>query len=42
MKEKIEKLIAQSKAFLKEEQIVTDKEGMAHYCYDATEMQVYA
>jgi glycolate oxidase len=39
MKEKIEQLIAQCRKFLKEEQIVTDKEGMAHYCYDATEMR---
>jgi glycolate oxidase len=26
--------------FLKEEQIRTDKEGLAHYCYDATEIKV--
>ena len=32
-------LIGQYRAFLKDEQIVTDKEGMAHYCYDATEMR---
>jgi glycolate oxidase len=39
MKEKIEELIRQCREFLKEEQIVTDKEGMSHYCYDATEMR---
>jgi glycolate oxidase len=39
MKEKIEKLVGVLKCFLKEEQIVTDKEGMGHYCYDATEIR---
>ena len=39
MKEKVDQLIAQCRGFLKEEQIVTDKEGMSHYCYDATEMR---
>ncbi len=28
-----------SRGFLKDEQIVTDKEGMSHFCYDATEMR---
>ncbi len=39
MKEKMEQLIARCREFLREEQIVTDKEGMSHYCYDATEMR---
>ncbi|MGD0238369.1 MAG: FAD-binding oxidoreductase, partial [Syntrophorhabdales bacterium] len=39
MKGKIDQFVAQCREFLKEEQIVTDKEGMSHYCYDATEMR---
>ena len=39
MDEKMERLIGQYRTFLKDEQIITDKEGMAHYCYDATEMR---
>ena len=31
MNGKMEQLIGQYRAFLKDEQIVTDKEGMAHY-----------
>ena len=39
MKEKVERLVGLYGSFLKDEQIVTDKEQMAHYCYDATEMR---
>ena len=39
MKERIPDLITQCRTFLKDEQVVTDKEGMGHYCYDATEMR---
>jgi glycolate oxidase len=39
MNEKMEKLVGLYRSFLKDEQIVTDKDGMAHYCYDATEMR---
>lgn len=27
------------KAFLRDDQIISDREGMAHYCYDATELR---
>ena len=39
MNEKIENLIARYGSFLRDEQIITDKELMAHFCYDATEMR---
>ncbi len=39
MNEKMEQLIGRYRSFLKDEQIITDKDGMAHYCYDATEMR---
>ena len=39
MKERIPDLITQCRTFLKDEQVVIDKEGMGHYCYDATEMR---
>ena len=39
MNENMEQLIGRYRTFLKDEQIITDKEGMAHYCYDATEMR---
>jgi glycolate oxidase len=34
-----EEFIDQVGTFLKAEQIITDKEGMSHFCYDATEMR---
>jgi len=39
MGEKVGELVAQCRAFLREEQIITDREGMSHFCYDATEMR---
>ena len=39
MKEMIEGLVARCAAFLGKDQIITDREGMAHFCYDATEMR---
>jgi glycolate oxidase len=39
MKEKIERLISRCRQFLREEQIITDRERMSHFCYDATEMR---
>ena len=38
-REKIEHFIDSVRGLLKEEQIITDKEGMSHFCYDATEMR---
>ncbi len=38
-KKTVEALTNQVRGFLKDEQIVTDKEGMSHFCYDATEMR---
>lgn len=38
-KESVEVFINQIRGFLKEEQIITDKDGMSHFCYDATEMR---
>jgi len=37
--ETLEKFISEVKAFVKEDRIVLDKESLAHYCYDATEMR---
>ena len=31
--------VAAVRRFMREDQIITDKEGMAHFCYDATEMR---
>ncbi|MGD0232825.1 MAG: FAD-linked oxidase C-terminal domain-containing protein [Syntrophorhabdales bacterium] len=39
IKEKVEGLVARCAEFLRKEQIVTDREGMSHFCYDATEMR---
>ncbi len=39
MKEKIERLIFHCRQFLEDDQIVTDREHMSHFCYDATEMR---
>ncbi len=39
MKQKVEHLAEQCHRFLKEEQILTDREHMSHFCYDATEMR---
>ena len=38
-KESVDVFINQIRGFLKEEQIITDKDGMSHFCYDATEMR---
>jgi glycolate oxidase len=38
-KETVERFINAVKVFLKEEQVVRDKENLSHYCYDATEMR---
>jgi glycolate oxidase len=35
----LEEFIHLVRSFLNEEQIITDKEGMSHFCYDATEMR---
>lgn len=37
--DKIRAFIGEIKKFLKESQVITDKEGLSHYCYDATEMR---
>jgi glycolate oxidase len=39
MKQKVEHLAEQCRRFLKEEQILVDRERMSHFCYDATEMR---
>jgi glycolate oxidase len=39
MKERIDGLISLCRQFLDEEQIITDREHMSHFCYDATEMR---
>ena len=39
MSEKVAELVTQCRSFLREEQIITDREGMSHFCYDATEMR---
>src|SRR5512136_1362838 len=36
---KINEFVNHVRGFLKEEQIISDKEGMSHFCYDATEMR---
>jgi len=38
-RETLEKFINGVKTFLKEDRIVVDKDNLAHYCYDATEMR---
>ena len=38
-RETLERFISEVKPFLKEDQIVLDKENLSHYCYDATEMR---
>jgi len=38
-KESVDVFINQIRGFLKEEQIITGKDGMSHFCYDATEMR---
>jgi len=38
-KESVDVFINQIRGFLKEEQIITDKDSMSHFCYDATEMR---
>ena len=38
-KQALEEFIHHVRGFLKEEQILTDREGMSHFCYDATEMR---
>ncbi|HQI96484.1 MAG TPA: FAD-linked oxidase C-terminal domain-containing protein [Syntrophorhabdus sp.] len=38
-KESVDVFINQIRGFLQEEQIITDKDGMSHFCYDATEMR---
>ena len=38
-KESVDVFINQIRGFLKEEQIITDKDDMSHFCYDATEMR---
>jgi glycolate oxidase len=35
----ISAFVAAVREFMREDQIITDKEGMAHFCYDATEMR---
>ncbi|MCX5798620.1 MAG: FAD-binding protein, partial [Proteobacteria bacterium] len=35
----INEFITKLKIFLKEEQVILDKENLSHYCYDATEMR---
>jgi glycolate oxidase len=39
MKESVRGLVARCVEFLRADQVVTDKEGMSHFCYDATEMR---
>jgi glycolate oxidase len=39
MKERIGGFISLCRQFLDEEQIITDREHMSHFCYDATEMR---
>ena len=36
---RIEPLLAKCREFLKEDQVLTDRESMSHFCYDATEMR---
>jgi glycolate oxidase len=36
---KIDQFVVEASRFLKETQIITDREGMSHYCYDATEIR---
>lgn len=35
----LEEFLTNVRTFLKREQIVTDREGMSHFCYDATEIR---
>lgn len=39
MEDRIAGFLRDVKAFLRDDQIVTDREGMSHYCYDATEQR---
>ena len=39
MNEKIERIVSRCRQFLEDEQIITDREHMSHFCYDATEMR---
>lgn len=36
---RIQEFIGEMQRFLKEEQVITDREGMSHFCYDATEIR---
>lgn len=38
-KSTIDRLVGQVREFLKDEQIIGEREAMAHFCYDATEMR---
>lgn len=38
-KERMDRFLFRCTQFLKDEQVITDKEHMSHFCYDATEMR---
>ncbi len=38
-RQKIDKFITELHRFLKEGQVITEKEGLSHFCYDATEIR---
>lgn len=39
MKDLIAGFLKDLKSFMKDEQIITDRDGVSHYCYDATELR---